>query len=92
MISPVGHFDRAQSSEPLFAVGNVTQRSADDIEIDYSLPDQDVMRMIIMALTQGDVEEEAPQPSPQQRIRNITDAYIVPYNDDDVISMSTPRR
>jgi hypothetical protein len=56
--------------------------------IDYTQTDEMVMRDIL-TLTTGIDTEVAAAPIVTPRVRSITDSYTLPYNDDDVISMST---
>ena len=64
---------------------------ADTPDIDFTLNDDAVMHQIIMAGRRNLVDGASAEQPPPARVRNITDAYIVPYRDEDVTSMSTRR-
>ena len=54
-------------------------------EIDFTLTDDIVIRQILDISSAENLGEVAP-PTPN-RTRNITDAYIVPYSDEDITSI-----
>lgn len=79
---------------PLTSPGGVLNGDvpSDAPDIDFTQNDDAVMHQIIMEGRRNNSEyASAEQTPPPVRVRNITDAYIVPYNDEDITAMSTPR-
>lgn len=83
---------------PPVATDAASLSSSNDIsEIDFSQSEDSVMQQILSQEQQHEGDDlfersRSAHASPQQRVRDITDSYIVPYSDEDIISMSTHRK